>query len=270
VKSPHIRELFDLNGKVALVTGGARNLGFDMALALAEAGADVAITSRTLANAVKSAERIGQETGRRVTGFECDVRNEAHVGAMVDEVLKEFARIDILVNNAGNVVSTPDTAQIENRPFDFWRETLAVNLDGVFLCSRAVLSKWMMPARSGNIINIASVTALAGKDRRVYRGTTMGGATVDYHAAKGGVVAMTRDMAVYLAPHGIRVNSICPGGFWRGHTENFTRQYSDLVPMGRMGIDGKEMKGAVVFFASEASSYVTGANLAIDGGLTAW
>ena len=114
------------------------------------------------------------------------------------------------------------------------------------------------------------MTALAGKDRRVYRGTTMGGATVDYHAAKGGVVAMTRDMAVYLAPYGIRVNSICPGGFWRGHTETFTQQYSDLVPMGRMGIDGKEMKGAVVFFASEASSYVTGANLAIDGGLTAW
>jgi gluconate 5-dehydrogenase len=270
MKSPHIRELFDLSGKVALVTGGARNLGYDMALALAEAGAAVAITSRTLDNALQSAERIAKETGKRAAGFQCDVRDESNVASMVDAVLKEFAHIDILVNNAGNVSSTPDTAQIEKRPFELWRDTLAVNLDGVFLCSRAVLSKSMMPAHSGNIINIASTTALVGKDRRIYRGTTIGGATVDYHAAKGGVVAMTRDMAVYLAPYGIRVNSICPGGFWRGHTEAFTRQYSETVPIGRMGVDGKEMKGAVVFFASEASSYVTGANLAVDGGLTAW
>ena len=270
MKSPHIRELFDLSGKVALVTGGARNLGYDMALALAEAGAAVAITSRTLDNALQSAERIAKETGKRAAGFQCDVRDESNVASMVDAVLKEFAHIDILVNNAGNVSSTPDTAQIEKRPFELWRDTLAVNLDGVFLCSRAVLSKSMMPAHSGNIINIASTTALVGKGRRIYRGTTIGGATVDYHAAKGGVVAMTRDMAVYLAPYGIRVNSICPGGFWRGHTEAFTRQYSETVPIGRMGVDGKEMKGAVVFFASEASSYVTGANLAVDGGLTAW
>jgi gluconate 5-dehydrogenase len=270
MNSPHIKELFDLSGKVALVTGGARNLGYDMAQALAEAGAEVAITSRTLDSARESAERLTKDTGKRVMGFECDVRDESNVESMADAVLKEFVRIDILVNNAGNVTSTPDTAQIDKRPFEFWRDTLAVNLDGVFLCSRAVLTKSMMPAKSGNIINIASVTALVGKDRRIYRDTPMGGATVDYHAAKGGVVAMTRDMAVYLAPQGIRVNSICPGGFWRGHTETFTRQYSDLVPMGRMGMDGKEMKGAVVFFASEASSYVTGANLAIDGGLTAW
>jgi NAD(P)-dependent dehydrogenase (short-subunit alcohol dehydrogenase family) len=128
----------------------------------------------------------------------------------------------------------------------------------------------MKPAGSGVIINIASAAGLIGKDRRIYKGTTMGGATVDYHAAKGGVIAMTRDMAVYLAQFGIRVNCISPGGFWRGHTETFTRQYSDLVPMRRMGVDGKEMKGVVVFMASEASSYVTGANLAVDGGLTAW
>ena len=259
-----------LRGKACLITGAAHRLGRASALALAQAGADVAITSRLLDHAQQSAERIAQETGKRAKGFQCDVRDESNVTSVVDAVLREFARIDILVNNAGNVSSTPDTAQIEKRPFELWRETLAVNLDGVFLCSRAVLARSMMPARSGNIINIASTTALAGKDRRIYRDTTMGGATVDYHAAKGGVLAMTRDMAVYLAQFGIRVNSICPGGFWRGHSETFTRQYSELVPMGRMGIDGKEMKGAVVFLASEASSYVTGANLAIDGGLTAW
>jgi NAD(P)-dependent dehydrogenase (short-subunit alcohol dehydrogenase family) len=265
-----VQQLFDLTGKIALVTGGARNLGYDMALALAEAGADVAVTSRTLENARWSAERISGQTGRKAAGFACDVREESSVRELIDAVLKEFPTIDILVNNAGNVVSQPETAQIENRPFEQWRDTLATNLDGVFLCSKEVTSRVMIPTRSGVIINISSAAGLIGKDRRIYRGTTMGGATVDYHAAKGGVIAMTRDMAVYLAQYGIRVNAISPGGFWRGHSETFTRQYSDLVPMGRMGQDGKEIKGAVVFLASEASSYVTGANLPIDGGMTAW
>jgi gluconate 5-dehydrogenase len=128
----------------------------------------------------------------------------------------------------------------------------------------------MIPAKSGVIVNIGSTAGMIGKDRRIYRGTSMGGATVDYHAAKGGVINMTRDMAVYLAEHNIRVNCISPGGFWRGHSDTFTRQYSDGVPMRRMGQDGKEIKGAIVFLASEASSYVTGINLPIDGGLTAW
>jgi NAD(P)-dependent dehydrogenase (short-subunit alcohol dehydrogenase family) len=268
---PHnVRELFDLSGRVALVTGGARNLGFDMAAALAEAGCDVAITSRKLDDAETSAARIAAETGRTVRAFACDVRYEDQVVAMVDAVLAAFGRIDILVNNAGNVISTPQNAPLEKRPLDAWQMTIDVNLTGVFLCSKHVVGKAMMPARGGVIVNIGSTAGLVGKDRRIYLGTTMGGATIDYHAAKGGVVNMTRDMAVYLAPHGIRVNCISPGGFWRGHSDTFTRQYSDQVPLGRMGEDGKEMKGAVVFLASEASSYVTGANLPVDGGLTAW
>jgi len=270
MKEPTVRELFDLSGKIALVTGGARNLGYDMALALAESGANVGITSRTLDSAKASAKRITEQTGKKAVGFICDVRDETSVTLLVDAVLLEFGKIDILVNNAGNVVSSPDTAQIEDRPFEQWRDTLACNLDGVFLCSKHVVARAMKPAGSGVIINIASAAGLVGKDRRIYQGTNMGGATVDYHAAKGGVIAMTRDMAVYLARYGIRVNSISPGGFWRGHSDTFTRQYSDLVPMRRMGVDGKEMKGVVVFMAAEASSYVTGANLAVDGGMTAW
>ena len=270
MNGPTIQELYDLRGKVALVTGGTRNLGHDMALALAEAGADVAITSRDQASATAAAQRLAAQTRKKIAGYACDVSKESEVTSLVDRVLGDFRRIDILVNNAGNVVSTPETAQIEDRPFEQWRKTLAVNLDGVFLCSKYVVGRAMKPARSGTIINIASITGMVGKDRRVYRGTPMGGATVDYHAAKGGVIAMTRDMAVYLAPFGIRVNAISPGGFWRGHSETFTRQYNETVPMGRMGKDGKELKGVVVFFASEASSYVTGANLPVDGGLTAW
>ncbi len=268
--SPTVHELFDLSGQVALVTGGARNLGFDMALALAEAGCDIALTSRSLEQGCQSAERISAATGRRAAAFTCDVRFEDQVEAMVRAVLARFGRIDVLVNNAGNVISTPDNAPLEKRPLEAWQYTIDVNLTGVFLCSKHVTALAMMPARRGVIVNIGSTAGLVGKDRRIYRGTDMGGATIDYHAAKGGVLNMTRDMAVYLAPYSIRVNCISPGGFWRGHSETFNRQYSDQVPMGRMGQDGKEMKGPVVFLASEASSYITGANLPVDGGLTAW
>lgn len=265
-----IQELFDLTDQVAIVTGGARNLGFDMALALAEAGSRVAVTSRSLGDAQTAAQKINEATGRETAGFACDVRDEENVSAMVNEVLARFKRLDILVNNAGNVVSTPDNATLENRPFELWADTVAINLSGVFLCSKHVVAKAMKPAQRGNIINIASVAGMTGKDRRVYDGTEIGGVTPDYAAAKGGVLNLTREMACYLARYNIRVNAISPGGFWRGHSKRFTEQYSATVPMGRMGQDGKEMKGAVVFLASEASSYVTGINLPVDGGLTAW
>lgn len=265
-----LQQLFDLTDHVALVTGGARNLGFDMALALAQAGAHVAITSRDLAAAQTTAQQIAAETGKRVVGFACDVRFEDQVERMVDAVLAEFGRIDILVNNAGNVTSTPASKPLERRALADWNMTLGVNLTGTFLCSKHVVAKTMQAAQRGVIINLGSVAGMVGKDHRVYRGTPMGGVTPDYAAAKGGVINLTREMACWLAQYNIRVNCISPGGFWRGHSETFTHQYSDLVPMGRMGQDGKEIRGAVVFLASEASSYITGINLPVDGGMTAW
>jgi NAD(P)-dependent dehydrogenase (short-subunit alcohol dehydrogenase family) len=263
-------DLFKLDGKVAFVTGGARNLGFDMALALAEAGADVVITSRSLDSAAASAKKIADATRRTVLPLELEVADEAQVVAAVDAALAKFGRIDILVNNAGNVTSTPESAPFERRSLKDWQNTIDANLTGVFLCSKHVVAKSMKPRKTGAIVNIGSITGIIGKDRRVYRGTPMGGATLDYHAAKGGVISMTRDMAVYLAADNIRVNCISPGGFWRKQPEAFVQAYSETIPMGRMGQDGKEMKGAVVFLASEASSYCTGHNLVIDGGLTAW
>jgi gluconate 5-dehydrogenase len=264
------KDLFDLTGKVALITGGARTLGYDMALALAEMGADVAITSRKIEDAEKSAREIARLTDRKTLGVVCDVRYEDQVQQAVDAVLKQFGKLDILVNNAGNVVSTPQNKPIEQRPIEEWDFTVDVNLKGVFLCTKHVVAKAMKPARSGVIVNIASITGMLGKDHRVYDGTNMGGVTIDYVAAKGGVISMTREMACWLARYNIRVNSISPGGFWRSQPEKFVEQYSYLVPMGRMGEDGKEMKGAVVYLASEASSYVTGINLAVDGGMSAW
>jgi NAD(P)-dependent dehydrogenase (short-subunit alcohol dehydrogenase family) len=268
--SNRIQNLFDLTGKIAFVTGGARNLGYDMALALAEAGADVAITSRTLADAESAGAAIGDATGRTVLPLELEVTEEAEVAAAVDRILAKLGRLDILINNAGNVVSTPDNAPMEKRPTELWHQTLDVNLNGVFYCSKHVVAKAMKPNQSGVIINIGSTAGIVGKDRRMYAGTTMGGATIDYHAAKGAVVNMTRDMAVYLAPDNIRVNCISPGGFERGQAPDFIEAYSETVPMRRMGVDGKEMKGAVVFLASESSSYITGHNLVVDGGLSAW
>ena len=267
---PTIQQLYDLTGKVALITGGARTLGYDMALALAEAGADVAITSRALAHAQSSAAAITQATGRRAGGYQCDVRFEDQVAATVDAVLADFARIDILVNNAGNVISTAQNKPLESRPLDAWSHTIATNMTGVFLCTKHVVAKAMKPARRGVIINIGSVAGMGGKDHRVYQGTDMGGITLDYAGAKGAVINMTREMACWLAQYNIRVNCISPGGFFRNQPDPFPAQYSNLVPMGRMGQDGVEMKGPVVFLASEASSYVTGVNLAVDGGMMAW
>ena len=267
---PTSQELFDLSDRVALVTGGARNLGYDMATALAEAGAAIAITSRNLENAQASAHLIADDSGRGAVGFACDVRFEDQVEAMVVAVLAEFGRIDILVNNAGNVISTPENKPLEQRPLDQWEYTVDVNMKGLFLVSKHVVTKAMKPARRGVIINLGSVAGMGGKDHRVYHGTDMGGVTIDYAASKGGVISMTREMACALAQHNIRVNCISPGGFERGQPKQFIQQYSDRVPMGRMGQDGKEMKGPVLFLASEASSYVTGINLPVDGGMMAW
>jgi NAD(P)-dependent dehydrogenase (short-subunit alcohol dehydrogenase family) len=267
---PTIHELFDLSGQVAFVTGGARNLGYDMALALAEAGADLTITSRKIEDVEKTAEKLRAATGRRVQPLQLDVRFEDQVEAAVDASLAEYGRIDILVNNAGNVISTPENAAFEKRSLEHWQHTFDVNLTGVFLCSKHVCAKGMMPAKKGAIINISSIAGVIGKDRRVYEGTDMGGVTVDYSAAKAGVINLTRDMACYLAPYNIRVNCISPGGFWRHQPEPFVKAFSETIPMGRMGQDGKDLKGAVVYFASEASSYCTGQNLTVDGGLTAW
>ncbi len=265
-----VQELFDLKGQVALVTGGARNLGWEIAQGLAEAGAEVALTSRNLEEARKAARVLSEETGRRSAGFACDVRFEEQVEAMVRAALGAFGRIDILVNNAGNVSSTPENSALDRRPLSEWEHTIDVNLKGAFLCSKHAVALALKPARRGAIVNIASTAGMIGKDRRIYRGTSMGGVTADYAAAKGGVIALTRELACALAGDGIRVNSVSPGGFRRGHDEAFARQYGETVPMGRMGREGRELKGAVVFLASDAASYVTGINLPVDGGLTAW
>jgi NAD(P)-dependent dehydrogenase (short-subunit alcohol dehydrogenase family) len=274
----HIRELFDLTGRVAVISGGNRNLGHDAAEALAEAGASVVITSRDQQRATEAAQGLARRTGTKAVGVQLEVTDEAGWAALVDRAANDLGRIDILVNNAGGrgvVYGQPEPGLdmaayfLEDRPLADWWSVLDVNLTGVFLGCRAV-APVMKAQRAGKIINIASADGLMGRDLRVYEDTGLNPTVPDYLAAKGGVINLTRGIAVVLAPYGINVNSISPGGFFRNQPAKFVENYTRMVPLGRMGRDGADLKGAVLFCASPASDFMVGHNLVIDGGFSVW
>ena len=264
---PNVMELFSLKGKVALVTGGARDLGLQMAQALAEAGADVVITSRSAESAEKSAKELAEYTGRKIIGTAMDVTDEDSVTRAFDMTIEKMGRLDILVNNAGGTIPS-DNYKLEDRGLEEWRYAMRVNLDGTFLCTRAA-ARIMLKQRSGSIINIASDSGILGIDRSRYEGLDMKPNTVDYAAVKGGIINFTRDAAAELSPQGIRVNAISPGGFERGQKPEFIERYNKLTALRRMGIDGRDLKGIIVLLASDAGDYITGANILVDGGITA-
>ena len=268
-RGPHIKELFDLTGRVALVTGGAQNLGLDMAEALSEAGADLVITSRSAEKAEAAARVLAEATGGPVLGLQMDVTDEASVAEGFARVMAEYGRLDVVVCNAGGARLSGGDSDIEGRLLADWDYVTTVNLRGTFLCCREAC-RIMAPAGGGAIINIASISGMVGRDRSVYLGSEMIPNMSDYSASKGGIIAFTRDLAADVGRHGIRVNCISPGGFERGQPAEFIRRYSAQTMLGRMGTDGLDLKGAVVFLASDASGYVTGQNLAVDGGFTAW
>jgi NAD(P)-dependent dehydrogenase (short-subunit alcohol dehydrogenase family) len=268
--TPSTRTLFDLTGRKFLVVGGARTLGYDMALALAEFGADGVVTSRTQESATQAAQAIAQATGRTVCGVAMDASDEASVANGIAETLKLQGRIDILINNVGGGGGGAKTAsaKLHERPIEVWESIQKTNVTAPFLvCKHTTPS--MIANRSGSIINIASIAGIVGRDRRLYpEGMTP--QPVDYAAAKAAVIGLTLDMAGYLGPSGIRVNAISPGGFERGQPKAFVDGYSDRCMLGRMGRDGIDLKGAAVFLASDASAYVTGHNLVVDGGFSVW
>lgn len=274
----HIDQLFDLTGEVAIVTGGRRNLGYDAAEALAEAGAHVVVTSRDLARAEDAARQLTADTGVEAGGAQLEVSNEAEWDQLVEETVQRFGRLDILVNNAGGrgvTYGKPDPDLdlaayfLENRSPEEWRRVVDVNLTGVFLGCRAV-APTMKRAGKGKIVNIASVDGMVGRDLRVYEDTGLNPTVPDYLSAKAGVINLTRGVAVVLAPYGVNVNCISPAGFFRNQPEGFVEKYNQMIPLGRMGRDGVDLKGAVVFSASPASDFMVGHNLVIDGGFTAW
>ena len=263
---PTTRQLVDLSGKKFLVIGGARTLGHDMATALAEFGAEGIVTSRNEASAVTAAQKISAATGSTIHGLALDAGDESAVRAGIASAIATLGRIDILINNVGGGIKAEP--RLEIRPLEAWEAVQRVNVTAPFLVCKHV-APGMIAQRSGSIINIASIAGLIGRDRRVYP-AEMPAQSIDYAAAKGAIIAMTRDLAAYLGPHGVRANVISPGGFERGQPPAFIHAYSDKTPLRRMGRDGVDLKGAAVFLASEAAAFVTGHNLVVDGGFSTW
>lgn len=265
----HVLSLFDLTGKVFLVIGGARHLGRDMATALAEAGADGMITSRTAESAKQTAEELSTSLGKRIIGQPLDANDESQIEEAVAACMKAFGRIDILVNNVGGGAGRKGiSSRIEERQMEDWLSIQNANVTAPYFVCKHVIPV-MRKQKSGVIINIASIAGIVGRDRRVYVDGMLA-QSVDYAAVKAAIIGLTRDLAAYLGEDGIRVNSISPGGFQRGQPQGFVDRYSDKTILRRMGTDGVDLKGAVVFLASNASAYVTGHNLVVDGGFTVW
>ena len=269
------RQGFDLSGKVALVTGGSGILGRHFCEGLAAAGANVAVVDLdTKAVSVFAAE-LQARHGCRCIGVACDVADPGAVERMMTEVVAAFGRLDIAHSNAAT--KTDDLAAffapLETYSLETWREVMAVNLDGMFLVARAAGCAMAQAGQPGSIILTSSIYGVVAPDNRIYEGSQYLGRPINtppvYAASKAGVIGLARYLAAHWASNGIRVNALSPGGVESGQNDTFSSRYSSRVPLGRMA-QAKEIVGALLFLASDASSYVTGQNIVVDGGLTAW
>jgi len=260
VVAMHVRELFDLSGKVAIVTGGSRGLGLEIAEGLAEAGARIVITGRRRQWLDPAAAQL-RAAGADVLAVEADVVDEAGVRETVEATVERFGGIDILVNNAGLSWGAPSLEY----PRDKWEMVIGINLTGVWLMSQATAPQ-MIARGGGTIVNVSSITGQLGIEPELQD-------TVPYNASKGGVDALTRDLAVKWARHKIRVNAVAPGYFPTRMTDYLLQTVEEkmtaLSPFNRVGQPG-ELKGAVLFLAAPASNFVTGQVLNVDGGATIW
>jgi 2-deoxy-D-gluconate 3-dehydrogenase len=269
-------ERFRIPGRVAVVTGGAGLLGSSHAMALGQAGGKVVVADVDGAGAERVAAEVIAACGAEALGLLTDVTKPNSVKAMVDATLATYGRLDILVNNAaldpkfdaGN--AGRHSATFEDFPMDAWRRGLEVNVTGMFLCAQAAVRP-MLDAGRGVIVNIASTYGLVGPDQRLYEreGEPPAYKPVTYSVSKAAALGLTRYLATYFAGKGIRVNALTPGGVFAGHDEVFLERYSLRTVLGRMA-DKEEISAALLFLVSDASSYMTGANLVVDGGWTAW
>lgn len=270
-----ITERFDLSGQTAIVTGGAGLLGVEFSRTLAEAGAAVVVADLNREAASEVAASLSS-TGLSASGLGCDVTSPDSVQALVAATLATYGRLDILVNSAAlDPKFDPRSRQshsgaFEDYPFELWQQALDVNLSGVFLCCQAAV-KPMLSQGSGVIVNIASMYGLVGPDQRLYQrpDTPNQYKPAYYTVTKAGVLGLTKYLAAYYAGRNVRVNALTPGGVYNGHDETFLQAYAARSILGRMA-EKDEMNAALLFLASSASSYMTGANLVVDGGWTAW
>jgi gluconate 5-dehydrogenase len=254
-----VQDLLSLKGKAALVTGGSRGLGLQMAEALGEMGAKVAITARKKDELDEAAVHLSS-LGISCKAYVCDIGKREQIAPLADAVLKDLGKVDILVNNAGATWGAP----AEDHPLDAWDKLVNVNLTGAFLLSQQIAKRSMIPNKWGRIINTASVAGITASDPRVVR-------TVAYNATKHGLVGLTRQLAAEWGAYGITVNAICPGFFPSKMTKatlgKDLQLILDTTPTGRVGND-EDLKGLVVLLASEASRHITGQAIAVDGGAT--
>lgn len=267
---------FDLTDRVVLITGGAGLLGECYAWALGHAGAHPVIADLDVDRSASLALDITEGTDRRSLGLRVDVTDPVSVERMVRLTLENFGHLDALVNNAAidpkfdAASAGQHTNRFEDFPLEAWRQALDVNLTGMFLCAQAV-APVMREQGHGVIVNIASTYGLVGPDQRLYQreGQPPSFKPVTYSVSKAGAIGLTSYLATYFAGSGIRVNTLTPGGVFADHDEEFVARYSEKTVLGRMA-DREEIASALLYLLSDASSYMTGANLVVDGGWTAW
>jgi NAD(P)-dependent dehydrogenase (short-subunit alcohol dehydrogenase family) len=256
----NVRDLFDLSGRVALVTGGGSGIGRQMAEALAELGADVVLCARRPERCEEAAAELAA-LGVRAVGLRCDVTDKLEVDELVTRIVRELGRIDIVVNNAGTSWGAPAV----DHPLEAWNKVISVNLTGVFLVSQAAARAMIERGSGGKIVNVASTAAFGALPPELMD-------AVAYTASKGGVVSLTRDLAVKWARHGIRVNALAPGWFPSEMSQALLERKAEgllaEIPLGRFG-GPDDLKGAVAFLSSAASDFVTGQVIVLDGGQTA-
>lgn len=273
-----ILDKFSLKDKVAVVTGGVGLLGAEFCKTLAEAGAAVAVVDLNGEAAGKVAEGLKQ-LGYQAMGIATDITKPESVNAMVSAVLSTFGRLDVLVNSAAlDPKFDPDAAAkgiapgaFEDYPLEQWNAAMNVNLTGMFLVTQACVKQMVAQGKKGSVINICSTYGLNGPDQRIYikNGKRVAFKPVYYTVTKAGVMGFTKYLASYYAETEIRVNALTPGGVYNNHEEYFVNNYSAKTILGRMA-KKDEMNGALLFLASDASSYMTGNNVVVDGGWTAW
>jgi NAD(P)-dependent dehydrogenase (short-subunit alcohol dehydrogenase family) len=260
--------LFDLAGKTAVITGATGNLGKSMSSVLAGQGCSLILAVRDKDKGETFASSLASEYGTETLVLTWDASDADSIKKLALAAKTWKGRVDILVNNAGGSSNTSSRHFFDRSDADI-RYTLEVNLISVLFCCRE-FGKIMKEQGGGKIINIASIAGMVGRDRRMYEKAGFNEQVLEYAAAKGGVISLTRDLAAMLAPAGVNVNAVSPGGFRHGTSEKFAELYGDRTPLGRMGHTATDLNGAVIFLASAASDYVTGHNLAVDGGFTSW